>query len=130
MVFVLLLLGCRKLHVGMPIMRSNSFDIATACHPPRPCAGMALQKVSYGAMDVQGYRNWYACFTNERVVPLTRKYDGTFRLDFIGDDGNELDLVMPTKHTSVGSERVQGTDRVVGRSIKDKVMTLVGLYLS
>ncbi|KAL6714603.1 hypothetical protein ACLMJK_008028 [Lecanora helva] len=102
MVLLLCFLGCRKLHKGMPVMRSNSLDIGGACHPPRPGEDMALEPVSYGAADVKGFRSWYAYFTNEPVVRLTRKYDGTFRLELIVDDGDELDLMLPTRaeHTS------------------------------
>lgn len=96
MVLVLCVLGCRKLHKGMPVMRSNTLDIGAACHPPVPNEGIPLGPVSYGAADVKGYRSWYARFTNEHVVPLTRKYDGTFRLNLIADDGDELDLMLPT----------------------------------
>ena len=103
MVLVLCGLGCRKLHKGMPVMRSNSLDIGAACHPPAPNADMALEPVSYGAADVKGFRSWYACFTNEQVVPLTRKYDGTFRLDLIADSGDELDLMLPKGEPEINS---------------------------
>lgn len=107
MVLVLCALGCRKLHKGMPVIRSNSLDIGAACHPPLPNPQMALDPVSYGAADVKGFRSWYACFTNEPVVPLTRKYDGTFRLDLIDHDGDELDLILP---------KGKGRDELVNRS--------------
>ncbi len=97
MVLILLVFGCRKLNQGMPVMRSNSLDIGAACHPPVANENMALEPVSYGAADVRGYRSWYACFTNEPVVPLTRKYDGTFRLNLIADDGDELELMLPSR---------------------------------
>lgn len=96
MILILFALGCRKLNKGMPVMRSNSLDIGAACHPPLPNEDMALEPISYGAADVRGFRRWYACFTNEPVVPLTRKYDGTFRLNLIVDDGDELDLMLPS----------------------------------
>jgi len=104
MILVLFVLGCRKLNKGMPVMRSNSLDIAAACHPPIPNEKMALEPVSYGAADVKGYRSWHACFTNQPVVPLTRKYDGTFRLNLIADDGDELDLMLPSEKSGIGSD--------------------------
>lgn len=104
MILGLCVLGCRKLHKGMPVMRSNSLDIGAACHPPIPNEEMALKPVSYGAADVKGYRSWYACFTDQPVVPLTRKYDGTFRLNLIADDGDELDLMLPKHNGRTGSD--------------------------
>ena len=111
MVLVLCILGCRKLNTGMPVMRSNSLDIGAACHPPVPDINMALQPVSYGATNVKGYRSWYACFTNEPVVPLTRKYDGSFRLDLIADTGEELDLILPT-----GGKKMTKDNNMRGRA--------------
>lgn len=87
MVLVLCAVGCRKLHKGMPVMRSNSLDTGAACHSALPNPQMALELVPYGAADVEGFRSWYACFTNESVVPLTRKYDGPCRLDLIDHMG-------------------------------------------
>ena len=113
MVLLLCLSGLRKLNKGMPVMRSNSLDIAAACHPPRPNEEMALEPVSYGACDVKGYRSWYACFTNEATVPLTRKYDGTFRLELIDDCGDELELMLP--RVGLGSRvKERGGDIRVG----------------
>ena len=96
-VLVLCILGCRKLNVGMPVMRSNSLDIAAACHPPVAKEDMALEPLSYGATNVRGFRSWHASFTNERVVPLTRKYDGAFQVDLVADTGDELDLILPVE---------------------------------
>ena len=117
MVLVLCVLGCRKLHTGMPVMRSNSLDIGAACHPPVPNGDMALEAVSYGAADVKGFRSWYACFTNEQVVPLTRKYDGTFRLDLLADTGDELDLMLPKGKTDIGSHDYR--KRSARQSVRD-----------
>lgn len=119
MVLVLCGLGCRKYNTGMPVMRSNSLDIAAACHPPIPNEDAALEPLSYGATDVKGYRSWYACFTNERVVPMTRKYDGTFRLDLIDDDGDELDLMVPkgAKHTRIQQNSKGGASEMIRGSV-------------
>ena len=119
MILTLCGLGCRKLHKGIPVMRSNSLDIGAACHPPMANENMALEPVSYGAADVKGYRSWYACFTSAPVVPLTRMYDGKFRLDFISDTGDEMDLMLPTgpdKH-KVGKYRKRGTRHTYRESI-------------
>ena len=95
MIVILCLLGFRKYHMGMPILRSNSLNISAACHPPIEKEDAALFPISFGAVDVKGYQSWHACFTHEPVMPLIRKFDGTFRLDLISDTGDELDLILP-----------------------------------
>lgn len=117
MILILLGLGCRKLNEGMPVMRSNSLDIGAACHPPLPNEDMALEPISYGATDVKGFRRWHACFTNERVVPLTRKYDGTFRLNLVVDDGDELDSMLPSGN---GRNALNGAYREAGEFVRKR----------
>ena len=51
----------------------------------------ALYPVRYGAVEVQGWDRWRGSFSNEKVVPMIRKSDGGFRLDFEGEEAEESD---------------------------------------
>ena len=91
LVLVLFALGLRSYNPGMPVMRSNSRDISAACHMPVYKPNAALYPVRYGAVDVQGWDRWRGSFSNEKVVPMIRKSDGGFRLDFEGEEAEESD---------------------------------------
>ena len=94
LVLVLCVLGLRSYNPGMPVMRSNSRDISAACHMPVYKPDAALYPVRYGAVDVQGWDRWRGSFSDAKVVPMIRKSDGGFRLDYEGEEAEEWD-VMP-----------------------------------
>ena len=102
LVLVLCALGLRSYNPGMPVMRSNSRDISAACHMPVYNPDAALYPVRYGAVDVQGWDRWRGCFSNEKVVPMIRKSDGGFRLDYEGEEAEEWD---GTPYRGRGSNR-------------------------
>ena len=89
LVLVLCALGVRSYNPGMPVMRSNSRDISAACHMPVHTPNAALHPVRYGAVDVQGWDRWRGSFSNEKVVPMIRKSNGGFRLDYEGEEAEE-----------------------------------------